>query len=75
MAGELEIIANHCGLAQEREGRTQLAKMLCYHKKYLEDEDLQEGYDSILKQIEQGTLQWGKIWERDYIHYWTTEPM
>ena len=38
--------------------RIEIAKPLCYHKKYLRDKDLREGYDSILKKVEQGKLNW-----------------
>ena len=36
----------------------QLAKTTGYHKQYLSDEDLRNGYDAILKKIEQGTETW-----------------
>ena len=31
--------------------------MICYHKLYLNDEDLRNGYD-VMKQVEQGNLSW-----------------
>ena len=44
--------------ADECTAHTEIAKTLCYHKRYLGDDDLREGYDSILKQGEQGKLNW-----------------
>ena len=35
-----------------------MVKTLCYHKMYLEDTDLRDGYEMILKKIEQGVLTW-----------------
>ena len=58
IAGELEIIDSHCILDEERRARVGIAKTLCYHKKYLDDSDLHEGYNTILKQVEQGVLSW-----------------
>ena len=58
IAGELEIVANYCQTEEEREAQIDIAKILCYHRKYLDDHDLREGYDSIMKQVEQGSLQW-----------------
>ena len=58
IAGELELAEGHCGTEEERSARIQIAKMLCYHQKYLEDEELQEGYNTILKKVEQGKLKW-----------------
>ena len=58
IVGELELISQG-GLSQEeRQARIEVAKTMCYHKKYLEDSHLREGYDSIMKQIEQGKLTW-----------------
>ena len=58
VAGKLEIAALPDISKDECEARIQIAKTICYHKKYVEDSDLREGYDTILKQIEQGKLQW-----------------
>ena len=58
VAGALEIAALPDISKDEREAQIQIAKTICYHKKYVQDSDLQEGYDTILKQIEQGKLQW-----------------
>ena len=56
VAGELEI-----ALIQkdpERSKRIQVAKTICYRKQYLKDDDLRNGYDSIMKKVEQGNLNW-----------------
>ena len=58
MAGELEIIASPDVASKEKEARTLMVKTLCYHKMYLDDGDLRDGYDSILKKVEQGKLTW-----------------
>ena len=58
IAGELEIISMEGISDLERRARTNIAKTLCYHKKYLGDHDLRSGYDDILKQVEQGVLHW-----------------
>ena len=59
IAGELEIVDKHTCDPEEKIARVQLAKTLCYHKKYLNDADLREGYNTVLKQVEQGMLNWG----------------
>ena len=68
VAGELEI-----ALLQnepERSAGIQLAKTVCYHKQYLKDEDLRNGYDSILKRVEQGAMTWeDQLGEEPYKHY------
>ena len=56
VVGELEI-----ALLQEepkKSARIQMAKTVCYHHQYLRDEDLRNGYDSVLKRVEQGTMTW-----------------
>ena len=58
IAGEQELTLLPSIVEHERLARLGVAKTLCYHKKYLSDEDLREGYDSILKQVEQGVLTW-----------------
>ena len=56
IAGELELISLVSITKEERGARIQVAKTMCYHKRYLEDNDLSKGYDSIMKQVEQGKL-------------------
>ena len=58
IAGELELIALHSIGEQEKAARIEVAKVLCYHKKYLDDANLRAGYDSIMKQVEQGVIDW-----------------
>ena len=58
IAGELELISLGNITEEERSARIEVAKTLCYHKRYLEDKHLREGYDSIMKQVEQGKLKW-----------------
>ena len=58
IAGELELISMGGLTDKERSARIKVAKMMCYHKKYLDDQSLREGYDSIMKQIKQGKLKW-----------------
>ena len=59
IAGELELAALHNISSEERDARISIACTLCYHKKYLGDTDLHEGYDTVLKQVEQGKINWG----------------
>ena len=60
IARELELISLPNVSPAERSARIEIAKTLCYHKKYLGDEDLREGYDNILKRVEQGKLSWNE---------------
>ena len=58
VAGELEL-ATRAGIHEdEQKARTNLAKVICYHKQYLHDADLRSGYDHVLKQVEQKLLNW-----------------
>ena len=61
VAGELELAAQPNISEEERLARINIAKTVCYHKKYLQDEDLREGYDTILKKVEQGTAEWSRM--------------
>ena len=58
VAGELEIIDNPEIRTEERMARIKIAKTICYHKAYLKDEELRDGYDQILKTVEQGRNTW-----------------
>ena len=58
IAGELELVDGHCNSEEEKNARIQIAKTLCYHKNYMEDDKLREGYEAILQQVEQGKLNW-----------------
>ena len=70
LAGKLETIALGAIGGQERLARIGVAKTMCYHKLYLEDHDLRNGYDNVMKQIEQGILQWqDQLGEKLHDHY------
>ena len=58
LAGELELISDKTTPEVERAARIELAKTLCYHKLYLPDVELRDGYDQILKKVERGQQQW-----------------
>ena len=58
VAGELELIARDDVDEQEKKARFSIVKTICYHKLYLNDEELREGYDQIMKRIERGTHDW-----------------
>ena len=58
IAGELEIVANSNVGIEEKFARVNIAKTVCYHKAYLNDSMLREGYDQILKSVEQGNNAW-----------------
>ena len=57
IAGELEIIGSDIP-TEEKEARINIAKTLCYHKSYLQDDDLRDRYDQIMKRIERGQQSW-----------------
>ena len=67
VAGELEIAGSPEVPAEERLVRIQIVKTICYHKAYLKDEDLCNGYDQLVKKIEQGKEQWSESL-RDKLH-------
>ena len=58
IAGELELASLPGIPPEERDARIAIAKTMCYHKLYLNDDDLKSGYDAILKTIEQGATHW-----------------
>ena len=58
VAGELELATREEASKEERDARTRIAKVLCYHKLYLNDEDLCIGYDTTMKKVEHGEEQW-----------------
>ena len=57
IAGELEL-AQSCDSIEEKQARIGIAKTLCYHKSYLDDKTLRDGYDQMLKRVERGTQEW-----------------
>ena len=58
VAGELEIASCEEVSDQERRARINIAKTICYHKAYLNDQDLRDGYNQLIKSIEQGKREW-----------------
>ena len=60
VAGELELVTREGVDEFEKKARLEIAKTICYHKLYLEDEDLRIGYDMIMKRIEQGACNWSE---------------
>ena len=38
-----------------------IVKTLCYHKLYLKDDELCNGYDHIMKRVERGTQEWDPV--------------
>ena len=58
IAGELEIASLPGISSEERACRVKIAKTIAYHKLYLADNDLRNGYDATLKLIEQGVESW-----------------
>ena len=58
VAGELETTASTNIGPEERTARINIAKTICYHKAYLGDEELRNGYDQLLKSVEQGNSDW-----------------
>lgn len=58
VAGELELIGRkHCS-DQERMARVGILKYLAYHFAFLDTDELREQYDSIMKRVERGELDW-----------------
>ena len=58
VVGELETAVSEETSEEERLARINIAKTMCYHKAYLSDQDLREGYDQIIKSVEQGKNSW-----------------
>ena len=58
IAGELEIALLEETPLCEATARIEIAKTLCYHRRYLGEKELIKGYDNMLKQVEQGKLTW-----------------
>ena len=55
-AGELKIITLHCSSDEEQRAWQSILKTLCYHKEYLVDKELRDGYDAVMKKVEQKLL-------------------
>ena len=61
VAGELEL-AVRPGVSQlEMKRRVQIARAICYHQPYLQEEELRYCYDQVIKEVERGR----KTWEDD----------
>ena len=70
IAEELEIALLDCISQKERMATLGMAKTICYHRLYLEDKDLRNGYDDIMRKVEQGKLDWGNnLAEKLHEHY------
>ena len=54
---------------QENERRARLAilRTIAYHRNYLQDEDLRDGYDEMMKKVECGYQQWDEVLG-EYLH-------
>ena len=61
IAGEIELATRKDIADEERTARLSIAKTLCYHKAYLEDEILREGYDQMMKRVERRTQEWDEV--------------
>ena len=61
IAGELEIIEREDITSEEKRARITIAKTLCYHKMYLQDDELRDGYDQMLKKVERGMQGWDPV--------------
>ena len=72
IAGELELASQQGISPQERQARLSIAETLCYHKNYLPDEVLREGYDITLKRVECGAQDWDEVIGEhlhEFLHY------
>ena len=72
IVGELELVEQEDISKEERNVRIAIAKTLCYHKMYLEDEDLRNGYDQIVKKVERGMQGWDRVFGEhlhEYLNY------
>lgn len=58
VAGELELISRKNCKQEERMARIEVLKYLAYHFAFLDTEELREQYDSIMKKVERGELNW-----------------
>ena len=69
MAGEIETILDKTGKVTEieKEAHLHILKQICYHRQYLDIEDLWDSYNSVMKEIELGKASWN-IALADKIH-------
>ena len=61
IAGELELAGQNGISPEERNARINIAKTLCYHKNYLSDDILRDGYDQVLKRVERRQQDWNEV--------------
>ena len=61
VAGEIEIIMRPGIHESERRARLAILRTIAYHKNYLQDEDLRDGYDVMMKKVEHGYQQWDEV--------------
>ena len=61
IAEELELASQPNITNEERDTRIAIAKTLCYHRSYVEETILREGYDQMLKKIERGIQNWDPV--------------
>ena len=70
VAGELEIASLNTISEAERLARVNIAKTVSYHRAYLKDADIRNGYDHVLKNVEQGKWTWSDdLGEKLHSHY------
>ena len=60
VVGELETASGIDISSKERIPRINIAKTMCYHKAYLKDHNVRDGYDQLLKSIEQVKCSWAE---------------
>ena len=58
VAGEIELILQETMGPQEKLARLHLLHMLCYHREYVDVEDLKDQYNVVMKCIETGQFSW-----------------
>ena len=72
IAGELELAVQKDITQAERFARINIAKTLCYHRAYLNEKELIDGYEQTMKNIEQGNAKWEDNLEQqlhEYLNY------
>ena len=72
VAGESETAASSDASDVERHARINIAKTICYCQAYLSDQDLHDGYDQLIKSIEQGKRDWNEDlseWLHEFYDY------
>ena len=61
VAREIELIIRPGINENEIRARLAILKTIAYHKNYLQDEDLRDGYDEMMKKVEHAHQQWDKV--------------